>query len=140
VGIASIRRELRTSTSPKHAIKRVDRFLSNTKVPLVKMLENYIAWVIGPRQSIAISCDWTKVREWPVLVASLVYQGRSIPLLWWAVLNPKKLNRSWNAFENGFFTLLSRLLPEKVKATVLLDRGCKRVSLLRHLDRCVLVK
>lgn len=138
VGIASIGRELRTQTSPKHAIKRVDRFLSNSKLPLVEILKNYIAWVIGPRRRIGISCDWTKVRDWPVLVASLVYRGRSIPLLW-AVLDPKKLSRSWNAFENGFFALLSRLLPSQVEAIVLLDRGFKRVSLLKHLDRCGLL-
>lgn len=135
VGIAAIGRELKVSTTPKHAIKRVDRFLSNRKVPLLKMLTAYILWVIGPRQRIGVCCDWTKIREWPVLVASLVYRGRSIPLLW-AVMDKNKLNRSWNAFENGFFALLSRLIPRQIEVIILLDRGFKRVSLLRHLEHC----
>ncbi len=57
VGLAAIGRELRVPTTPKHAIKRVDRFLSNPKVPLLKMLTAYILWVIGPRQRIGICCD-----------------------------------------------------------------------------------
>ena len=135
VGVAAIGRELNVATTPKHAIKRVDRFLSNRKVPLLKMLTAYLLWVIGSRRCIGICCDWTKIREWPVLVASLVYRGRSIPLLW-AVMDKNKLNRSWNGFENGFFALLSQMIPRQIKVIILLDRGFKRVSLLRHLEHC----
>lgn len=82
------------------------------------------AWVIGPRKEVMIACDWTKVRQWPVLSASVIYRGRALPILW-AVLDLPQLHKSLNSFEHGFFTLLAQLLPRTVKAIVLLDRGFK---------------
>ena len=46
------------------------------------------------------------------------------------------MDKGLNSFEHGFFTLLAQLLPRPVRAIVLLDRGFKRVELIRHLERC----
>lgn len=134
VGIASLGREIICNTTPKHAIKRVDKFLRNSKLPLHEMVVGYIRWVIGPRKKIGISCDWTKIRDWPVLVASMVYKGRSIPLLW-AVMDENQLYKSINHFEHAFFILLKESLPKHLDEVVLLmDRGFKRVKLLKQLE------
>lgn len=134
VGVAILGRNLRTGTGPKHAIKRVDRFLSNMKFETREAQETYLRAVVGPRQRILVAVDWTKIRQWPVLVAGLVYHGRTIPLLW-SVLDPRLLHKSQNAFEHGFFTWLADTLPRGVSATILLDRGFKRVDLLHRLER-----
>lgn len=57
VGVASIGRELLSRTSPKHSIKRLDRFLSNDKLPLVEMISSYIRYVVGSRSQIGICID-----------------------------------------------------------------------------------
>jgi DDE family transposase len=134
-GVAALGRQLDVDTTPKHAIKRVDRFLGNPRFRLLDAWEALLPWVIGPRKEVVIACDWTKVRQWPVLSASVIYRGRALPILW-AVLDLQQLHKSLNSFEHGFFTLLAQLLPRPVKAIVLLDRGFKRVELIRHLERC----
>jgi hypothetical protein len=133
-GVAILGRHLRTGTRPKHAIKRVDRFFSNQNFDSTEAQEIYLRTVIGPRQRILVAVDWTKIRQWPVLFAGLVHHGRTIPMLW-AVLDPRRLHKSQNAFEHGFFTWLADTLPKGVSATILLDRGFKRVDLLHRLER-----
>jgi hypothetical protein len=134
VGVACLGRELPGATAPKHSIKRVDRFLSNQRFDHFEAQKALLRQVVGPRERVLIAIDWTKIREWPVLVAAVVHKGRAIPVLW-SVLDPRKAYKSMNAFENGFFTLLADFLPEGTKATVLLDRGFKRVELMPHLRR-----
>jgi hypothetical protein len=53
----------------------------------------------------------------------------------WSVADPAKLYKSQNAFEHGFLTWLKSSLPDGVQATVLLDRGFKRVELIGQLRR-----
>lgn len=135
VGVASLGRALPVSCAPKHAIKRVDQFLSNKKFDDIKARQEHLALVIGPRRRVLIVVDWTKVRDWPVLVAAVVQRGRTIPGLW-AVMDPKKVYKSYNSFEHGFFTWLAKSLPAGVEAVVLLDRGFDRVDITKHLRRC----
>lgn len=132
-GVCVLGRYLPVNTSPKHAIKRVDYFLGNDKVDTLKACECLIAWLIVSRSQIVISADWTKYRSWPVLVASIMYQGRSIPVFW-AVMNQPWLTKSVNTFENTFFRLLRMMIPKSVKVILLMDRGFRRISLLKHLE------
>jgi hypothetical protein len=110
IGVAAVGRHLPVSTTPKHAIKRVDRFLGNPRFRLLKAWEALLPSVIGPRQEVMIAWDGTKVRQWPVLSASVIYRGRALPIFW-AVLDPRQLHNSLNSFEHGFFTVLAHLLP-----------------------------
>lgn len=135
LGVAALGRAMRCATSPKHAIKRVDRFLGNERFDHWTAQEQLLRAVIGPRKTVFIPVDWTKIREWPALVAGVVKRGRAVPVAW-AVLGNRALYKSQNAFENGFFSWLAQALPEGVHAIVLLDRGFKRVSLVKHLRRC----
>jgi hypothetical protein len=135
LGVAVVGRHLPSHTTPKHAIKRVDRFLSSTYFDHREAQEDLLRTVIGPRRFVRIAVDWTKVRKWPALVAGVVARGRTIPVMW-AVMDWNQVHKSQNAFENGFFTWLSRALPEGVEAVILLDRGFKRVELMKHLRRC----
>jgi hypothetical protein len=125
-------RALDTRTVPKHAIKRVDRWLGNRRFDDREARETLLRWVVGPRTRVVIAIDWTKMRRWPVLVAGVVQRGRTVPILW-AVADPEKLYKSQNAFEHGFFAWLRCALPDNVDAVLLLDRGFKRVDIVRHL-------
>lgn len=135
VGIAAIGRALAVATSPKHAIKRVDHFLSNRRFDDEKAREQHLAQVIGPRKRVLIAVDWTKIREWSVLVAGVIQRGRAVPVLW-SVIDPMAVYKSFNSFENGFFTWLAKSLPPGVRAVLLLDRGFDRVEITKHLRRC----
>ena len=132
VGVGVVGRYMPVRTVPKHAIKRFDRFLSNHRFDDRKAQEQLLKTVVGDRKRVLIAVDWTKVREWHVLVAGVIQRGRCVPVLW-AVMDPQKLYKSQNAFENAFFTWLAQALPDGARAVVLMDRGFRRVSLVRHL-------
>lgn len=131
-GVCVLGRYLSVNTSPKHAIKRVDYFLGNDHVDTLKACECLMAWLIVSRTQLVISVDWTKYRRWSVLVASIMYQGRSLPIFL-AVMNQPWLTKSVNTFENTFLRLLRMMIPKTVKVILLMDRGFRRVSLLKHL-------
>jgi hypothetical protein len=134
LSVTAMGRALRGLTSPKHSIKRFDRFLSNTRFDDRSAQESLLRAVVGGRPRVLIAVDWTKYREWPALVASVVHRGRGIPVLW-SVMDGRKLYKSQNAFEHGFFKWLRSALPEGTRAIVLLDRGFKRVELVKQLSR-----
>ena len=67
LGVAVVGRHLPTRTTPKHAIKRVDRFLSSAYFDHREAQEELLRTVIGPRRFVRIAVDWTKV---PVEVLS----------------------------------------------------------------------
>jgi len=125
-------RELPTDTVPKHAIKRVDRWLGNRRFDDKRAREQLLRFIVGPRPKVLIAIDWTKLRRWPVLVAGIIHRGRAVPVLW-SVAEPTKLYKSQNAFEHGFFVWLRAALPSHVEATLLLDRGFKRVDIVARL-------
>jgi hypothetical protein len=127
LGIASLGRAMQSRTTPKHAIKRVDRFLGNERFDHREAQEELLRAVIGPRETVFIAVDWTKIRKWPALVAGVVKRGRAVPVLW-SVMDEKALHKSFNAFENGFFAWLAKALPKGVRAIVLLDRGSSASS------------
>ena len=132
VGVASIGRSMPAGTCPKHAIKRLDRFLSNDRLHDDEAQATLLHTVVGPRKRILIAVYWTKIRDWQVLVAGVIQCGRCIPILW-SVMDPRRRYKSQNAFENGFISALVAALPSGTDATVLLDRGFRRISLVKHL-------
>jgi hypothetical protein len=134
LSVTAIGRGHRGRTAPKHSIKRFDRFLSNPRFDDRTAQEALLCAVIGNRTRVLVAVDWTKYREWPALVASVVHRGRGVPVMW-SVMDGNKLYKSQNAFEHGFFKWLKSALPRGVQAIVLLDRGFKRVELARQLSR-----
>jgi hypothetical protein len=47
----------------KHAIKQVDRLLSNQGIDLDAALRHWVPYVVGPRSSINVAMDWTEFRR-----------------------------------------------------------------------------
>jgi hypothetical protein len=134
VGVAALGRSLASRAAPKHCIKQVDRFLSNTGIAVHEWCKLLLASVVGERREVRIAIDWTKVGKWPVLVASVVVQRRGIPI-YWATCDYRTLARSQNAFEESFLAVLKDMMPEDLSVTLLFDRGFRRVSLVKALKR-----
>ena len=44
---------------PKHAIKQVDRLLSNPGIDVDEFSKRWIAYAVGPRPKIVVAMDWT---------------------------------------------------------------------------------
>lgn len=68
----------------KHAIKQVDRLLSNQGVEVEELLPLWVRYVIGSRPKIVVAMDWTEFEPdgHATLMLSLISNhGRATPLL-----------------------------------------------------------
>src|SRR5271165_141462 len=100
----------------KHAIKKVDRLLSN--------------------QGIVVAMDWTDfdADDQTILALNLVTNhGRATPLLWLTVFKGE-LKDKRNDYEDLCLLRLAEALPEGVAVTILADRGFGDVKLFAFLD------
>jgi hypothetical protein len=98
----------------KHAIKQVDRLLSNPGVVVRDLFEPWIRQAAGERKRIVVAMDGTDfdADEQTTLVSSLVTShGRATPLLWLTVGKDELKDRR-NDFEDVCLTRLEQALPE----------------------------
>src|SRR5277367_2440259 len=72
----------------KHAIKQVDRLLSNEGIDIDAALRRWIPYVVGSRTSINVAMDWTDFDadgHATIMLSLLTRHGRATPLLWLTV-------------------------------------------------------
>jgi hypothetical protein len=120
----------------KHAIKQVDRLLSNQGVVVWDLFGPWVAEVVGARKMIVVAMDWTDfdADDQATLALSLVTShGRATPLLWLTVLKDE-LKDQRNDFEDLCLARLAQVLPEGVVVTILADRGFSDTKLFDFLD------
>jgi hypothetical protein len=120
----------------KHAIKQVDRLLSNQGVVVWDMFAPWVAEVVGARKRIVVAMDWTDfdADDQATLALSLVTNhGRATPLLWLSVLKDE-LKDQRNDFEDVCLARLAQVLPEGVAVMILADRGFGDTKLFDFLD------
>jgi len=120
----------------KHAVKQVDRLLSNQGIVVWEMFGQWVAEMVGQRTSIVVAMDWTDfdADDQATLVLSLVTNhGRATPLLWLSVLKDE-LKDQRNDFEDLCLARLAQVLPEGVAVTILADRGFGDTKLFDFLD------
>ena len=109
----------------KHAIKQVDRLLSNAGIDVWDSFARWVPRQIGARRDILVAMDWTDYDRdgQATLVLSLVTgHGRATPLLWLSVWKDE-LTQQRNAFEDACLVRLKELVPEGCRVTILADRG-----------------
>ena len=109
----------------KHAVKQVDRLLSNTGVDVWALFARWVPFIVGPRTEIVVALDWTEHDhdDHSTIALHLVTShGRATPLLWKTVIKSKLAGKR-NAHEDELLQRFADVLPEGVKATVLADRG-----------------
>src|SRR5688572_6812575 len=73
----------------KHAVKQVDRLLSNPRIQAWDVFATWVPEMVGPRKDIMVVTDWTDFDADGHLALKLVTRhGRATPLIWLSVLNP----------------------------------------------------
>src|SRR3954466_9771095 len=121
----------------KHAIKQVDRLLSNEGINVWDSFARWVPHQIGARRDILVAMDWTDFDhdDQATLVLSLVTgHGRAAPLLWLSVWK-EDLKNQRNDYEDTCLQRLSELLPPGCRVTILADRGFGDQTLFAFLDR-----
>lgn len=121
----------------KHAIKQVDRLLSNQGIEVWEMFPLWIRHIIGERDELVIAMDWTDFDsdDQTTLVFSLITRhGRATPLLWFSVFKAE-LERKRNDIEDMCLVRLKESLGDGVKATILADRGFGDAKLFGFLKK-----
>ncbi len=109
----------------KHAIKQVDRLLSNDGIDVWDSFAHWVPHQIGGHRDILVAMDWTDFDhdDQATLVLSLVTgHGRAAPLLWITVWKDE-LTSQRNDFEDACLRRLAELVPPGCRVTILADRG-----------------
>jgi Transposase DDE domain len=109
----------------KHAVKQVDRLLSNDGIDVWDSFARWVPHQIAGRQDILVAMDWTDFDhdDQATLVLGLVTgHGRAAPLLWLSVWKEELKDRR-NDYEDAGLRRLSELVPPGCRVTILADRG-----------------
>jgi hypothetical protein len=109
----------------KHAIKQVDRLLSNEGIDIDAALRHWVPYVVGPRTSINVAMDWTDFDadgQATIMLSLLTRHGRATPLLWLTV-DTTTLKNHRNEYEYQVLVRLADALPADIKVCIVADRG-----------------
>lgn len=123
----------------KHAVKQVDRLLSNTGVDVWALFARWVSFVVGARTEIVVAFDWTEHDhdDHSTIALNLITShGRATPLLWLTVVKSELAGKR-NGHEDRLLLRFREVLPKGVKVTILADRGFgdqKLYELLTNLD------
>ena len=77
-------------TLSKHAVKQVDRLLSNRAIELDDFFSHWAAHVIGAREEIVVALDWTSFAcdgHDTLMLSMLTEHGRATGVMWETVLS-----------------------------------------------------
>lgn len=137
--LSSIARELPPSTSFKHRLKRVYRFMKESAISQDKVFNALAHWMrvsFSHLKSWEVLIDWTNFKDYRVLALSLVIKGRSIPV-YWTGYHLSALPVSQNLIEeDAIRRFLSFFSKENRKRIILIgDRGFGRISLFKFLKK-----
>jgi Transposase DDE domain len=120
---------------PRHAIKQVDRLLSNPKLIREEVARCWVRFVVAKRKALFVNFDWTEFQDSNqsmIVLGTQTEHGRSTPLVWKTVTH-SELKDQRNAHEDALLGLLADVLPEGVRVTVVADRGFSDIKLYRFL-------
>src|SRR5918993_2636290 len=109
----------------KHAVKQVDRLLSNSGIDVWDSFTRWVPHQMNGRSVALVTMDWTDFDhdDQATLVLSLVTgHGRAAPLLWISIWKDE-LTKQRNDFEDARLRRLADLIPPGCRVTVLADRG-----------------
>src|SRR3954464_14186220 len=92
----------------KHAIKQVDRLLSNPGIKIDDILALWVPYGVGARPAIALALDWTDFdadNQASLMLSLITEHGRATPLLWLTV-DKKTLKDRRNSYEDRLLVRL----------------------------------
>lgn len=125
VTLTALGRSLEGVTSPKHRIKRVDRFLGNAKVH--QDVQHWYAAVtrrlLRNNRRPIILLDWTQtIGPYNALVAGVAFCGRAIPV--YAEVHPGE-HLGGRRVQHAFLERLASILPPGTRPIIVADAGFK---------------
>src|SRR5918993_3819833 len=83
LAVAIIGKSLAQALLPKHAVKQVDRLLSNPGIEAWDIFATWVPEMVGSRTDIVVAMDWTDYDADGHLALKLVTRhGRATPLVW----------------------------------------------------------
>ena len=109
----------------KHAIKQVDRLLSNPGLNVWALFAHWVPYVVAARTEIVVAMDWTDFDadgHSTIALYLVTAHGRALPLVWMSVQKAKLKDRR-NDYEDTVLLRLHEVLPPGVKVTIVADRG-----------------
>jgi len=107
----------------KHAVKQVDRLLSNRGIDVWSYFAYWVPFVVGPRTEIRVALDWTEFDaddEATIALNMITRHGRATPLLWKTVRKSGLKGRR-NDYEDDLLMRFKEVLPEGVQVTLVAD-------------------
>ena len=138
LGIHAIGRGLADALDldPKHAIKQVDRLLSNRGITIWDWFAQWVTYVVASRKEILVALDWTefdKDGHSTIALYLVSSHGRATPLVWKTVDKAKLKNRR-GEWELSVIRRLHEILSAGVDIMVVADRGFGAQDLFAYLD------
>src|ERR1700710_1093754 len=109
----------------KHAVKQVDRLLSNNGIDVWDSFARWVPHQLNGRGEALVAMDWTDCDHdgQSTLVLSLVTgHGRAAPLIWLTVWKEEIATRR-NDYEDACLRRLAETMPPGCRVTILADRG-----------------
>ena len=109
----------------KHAIKQVDRLLSNPALDVWALFAHWVPHVVAAHTAIVVALDWTDFDadgHATIMLSLVTAHGRALPLVWRSV-SKARLKGHRNRYEDEVLLRLHEVLPAGVRVTVLADRG-----------------
>ena len=131
VGLAQAR-----GTNAKHGVKQADRLLSNGGLDVWEWFGLWVPHVIGAREEVVVSLDWTSFAadgHEVVALSMSTGHGRSTPLMWRTV-EASELKGKRNDHEDALLRRLWEVVGGRTRVTVLADRGFADCCLLEFLE------
>lgn len=111
--------------SPKHAVKQVDRLLSNQGIDVWSGFSQWVPYIVGARTAVVLAMDWTdfaRDQHATIMISMVTRHGRATPLVWRTV-DKSTLKDTRNFHEDAVLQRLRETLPEDTQVTLLADRG-----------------
>ena len=124
-----------SGSNPKHAVKQVDRLLSNSGVDVGSLFEPWVRYVVGSRKELVVALDWTEFDgdgQSTIALHAITSHGRSTPLVWKTV-RKASLRGHRNRYEDEVIDRLHCILPPEIRLTLLADRGFGDQKRYEHL-------
>ena len=124
---------------PKHAVKQVDRLLSNSGVDIWTLFADWVPFVLAERDEGVVALDWTEFDsdDQATIAANLITShGRATPLVWKTV-KKSEMEGNRNRYEDEVLGRLIECAPPatQVSLTILADRGFGDQKLYEGLEK-----
>jgi hypothetical protein len=119
----------------KHAVKQVDRLLSNDGIDIDAILLHWVHHVAGSRTDIKVAMDWTDFdadKQATIMLSLMTGHGRATPLVWLTV-DTATLKNHCNEYEYQVLVRLAEMLPADINVCVVADCGFGDQKLYRVL-------